>query len=75
MTRLKTVCVRISDEEKRQLQRYGKLSDALREAMTLYLNKKKSDELLQTLSKLQANNPIKTSPEEIAKLIREDRNR
>jgi len=75
MTTMKTVCVRISDEEKRQLQRYGKLSDTLREAMTLYLNKKKSDELLQTLSKLQAKHPIKTSPEEIAALIREDRDR
>ena len=37
--------------------------------------KKKSDELLQKLAKLQTKNPVKTSPEEIAMLIREDRNR
>jgi len=72
---MKTVCVRISEEEKRQLQKYGKLSDTLREAMNLYLNKKKSDELLRKLANLQAKNPIKTSREEIVKLIREDRNR
>jgi uncharacterized protein YlbG (UPF0298 family) len=75
MTIMKTVCVRISDEEKRQLQKYGKLSDALREAMTLYLNKKKSDELLRKLADLQAENPIKMSPAEIVKLVQEDRNR
>jgi uncharacterized protein YlbG (UPF0298 family) len=71
----KTVCVRISDEEKRQLQKYGKLSDTLREAMKLYLNTKKSDELLHKLADLQAKNPIKMSTEEIVRLIREDRNR
>ena len=70
-----TVCVRISEEEKRQLQKYGKLSDTLREAMNLYLKRKKSDQLLRKLADLQAKNPIKTSPEEIVKLIREDRDR
>ena len=75
MTIMKTVCVRISEEEKQQLQKYGKLSYTLREAMKLYLNKKKSDQLLRKLADLQAKNPLKTSPEEIVKLIREDRNR
>jgi uncharacterized protein YlbG (UPF0298 family) len=72
---MKTVCVRISEEEKRRLQKYGKLSETLREAMKLYLNKKKSDELLQRLADLQAKNQIKTSPGEIARLIRDDRKR
>ncbi len=71
----KTICVRISDEEKRQLQKYGKLSDTLREAMKLYLNTKQSDELLKKLANLQAQNPIKMSTEEIVGLIREDRSR
>ena len=75
MTTMKTVCVRISEEEKQQLQKYGKLSDTLREAMNLYLNKKKSDNLLRKLADLQAKNQIKTSPEEIMRQIREDRNR
>ena len=75
MTTMKTVCVRISEAEQQQLQKYGKLSDTLREAMNLYLNKKKSDNLLRKLADLQAKNQIKTSPEEIMRQIREDRNR
>jgi uncharacterized protein YlbG (UPF0298 family) len=72
---MKTVSVRISEEEKEQLKKYGKLSDTLREGMKLYLNKKKSDELLCKLEKLQSESQIKTSIEEEVKLIREDRER
>jgi uncharacterized protein YlbG (UPF0298 family) len=72
---MKTVSVRISEEEKRQLKKYGRLSDTLREGMKLYLNKKKSDELLCKLEKMQSESEIKTSIEEEVKLIREDRER
>ena len=72
---MKSVSVRISEEEKRQLKKYGKLSDTLREGMKLYINKKKSDELLCKLEKLQSESQIKTSIEEEVKLIREDRER
>ena len=72
---MKIVSVRISDEERRQLKKYGKLSDALREGMKLYLNKKKSDDLLCKLEKMQSESEIKTSIEEEVKLIREDRKR
>jgi hypothetical protein len=67
--------VRISEEEKSQLRKYGSLSHALREAMKLYLSTKKSEELLFKLEELQAKNPIKTSIDEEVKLIREDRSR
>ena len=69
-----TVCVRISEEEKRELMKYGSLSNTLRDAMKLYLNTKKYEEVLAKLGELQAKNPIKTSTEEEVKLIREDRN-
>ena len=72
---MKTVSVRISEEEKRQLKKYGRLSDTLREGMKLYLNKKKSDELLCKLEKMQSESEIKTSIEEEVKLIQEDRER
>jgi uncharacterized protein YlbG (UPF0298 family) len=72
---MKTVSVRISEKEKRQLKKYGRLSDTLREGMKLYLNKKKSDELLCKLEKMQSESEIKTSIEEEVKLIREDRER
>ncbi len=72
---MKTVCVRISEEEKSELKKYGRLSDTLRAAMKLYLNTKKSDEVLLKLRELQAKNPIKMSDEEIVKMIGEDRSR
>jgi len=72
---MKTVCVRISEEEKRQLCKYGTVSHTLREAMKLYLNTKKTEEVLSKLGELQAKNRIKTSTEEEVKLIREDRSR
>ena len=72
---MKTVSVRISEEEKRQLKKYGRLSDTLREGMKLYLNKKKSDELLCKLEKIQSESEIKISIEEEVKLIQEDRER
>jgi uncharacterized protein YlbG (UPF0298 family) len=75
MTSMDTVCVRISEEEKRELKKYGSLSHTLREAMKLYLNTKKTEEVLFKLGELQAKNPVKISSEEIVRLIREDRNR
>ncbi len=72
---MKTVSVRISEEEKRQLKKYGRLSDALREGIKLYLNKRKSNELLCKLEKMQSESKIKTSIVEEVKLIREDRER
>ena len=72
---MKTVSIRITEEEIRQLKKYGRLSDTLREGMKLYLNKKKSDELLCKLEKMQSESKIKTSIEEEVKLIREDRER
>ena len=69
------VCVRISDEEKRQLQKYGKLSETLGEAIKLYLNMKKYGELLKKMADVQSKKPIKASTEEIVRSIQEDRNR
>ena len=70
-----TVCVRITEEEKRELLKYGSLSRTLREAMKLYLNTKKYEDVLAKLKELQAKNPIKTTTEEEVRMIREDRNR
>ena len=70
-----TVCVRITEEEKRELMKYGSLSHTLREAMKLYLNSKKYEQVLSKLGELQAKNTVKTTIEEDVRLIREDRNR
>jgi len=70
-----SICVRITEEEKRELLKYGSLSQTMREAMKLYLNTKKYEDTLAKLKELQAKNPIKTTPEEEVRMIREDRNR
>ncbi len=70
-----TISFRISEEEKKRLQTYGKLSDSLREAVKLYLNSRKSEELIRKLQKLQEDNPIRLTPEEIVRSIKEDRAR
>ena len=70
-----TISVRISEEEKRELVRYGSLSDSIREALRVYLNAKKSQQLLRKLEELQLNNPVKTTTLEEVRLIKEDRNR
>ncbi len=75
MTTMVTICIRVTEEEKRELMKYGNLSDTIREAMKLYLNTKKTEKILSKLGELQAKNPIKISPEEIVRSIREDRNR
>lgn len=70
-----TVSVRISEEEKRQLLKYGNLSDSLREGLKLYLGKRKTERLLGKLEALQAKNRVRGTASAEVKMIREDRNR
>ena len=70
-----TISVRISEEEKKKLLKYGNLSDSVRDALDLFLKHKKSQEVLKKLAALQKKNPIRLDPEEIVRLIREDRMR
>lgn len=69
------VTVRISDEERRELLKYGNLSESLREGLKLCLGMKKSEKLIRRLEALQSSNPVKTSPATDLKLIRQDRKR
>ncbi len=70
-----TISIRISEKEKKELLQYGSLSDSVREALQVYLNTKKSQQLLHKLEELQQKNPVKTSTLEEVRLIKEDRNR
>ena len=70
-----TVSVRLSEDEKRRLARYGRLSDSIREAVRLYLNSKDSEKVFAKLRELQRANKVTTTPEEIVRMIREDRTR
>ncbi|MBI2126786.1 MAG: hypothetical protein HYU02_05680 [Thaumarchaeota archaeon] len=70
-----TISVRISEKEKKELVQYGSLSNSIREALRLYLDSKKSRQLLRKLEELQRKNPVKTTKLQEVRLIKEDRNR
>ncbi len=68
-----TISVRISEQERKKLLRYGPLSDTVREAIDLYMRDKKSREFVQKLRQFQRENPVKVDPDEIMRIIREGR--
>ena len=50
-----TISFRISEEQKRALLRYGPLSSSIRDALRLYLDTKRSEQLLRKLQELIAH--------------------
>ncbi len=68
-----TISVRISEQERKKLLRYGPLSDTVREAIDLYIRDKKSREFVQKLRQFQQENPVKVDSDEIVRIIREGR--
>ena len=68
-----TISIRISDEEKRKLQRHGNVSDTVREAIEAYLREQKSKEVIQKLAELQTKYRVSVDVEEIVRTIREGR--
>lgn len=67
------ITVRLSEKEKAALEKYGKISDVVRDAIRLYINDKKAREAIEELKEIQRKCPVNTTTEEIVKLIREDR--
>ena len=68
-----TISVRISEEQKKALLKYGPLSSSIRDALRLYLDSKRSDQLLLTLQDMQREGRVRTTSVEDARLIGEDR--
>ena len=67
------ITVRLSEKEKSSLEKYGKISEVVRDAIHAYLNNRKADEVLKKLEKYQKSNPIDTSTEAIVAMVRKDR--
>ena len=67
------ITVRLSEKEKASLEKYGKISDVVRDAIHMYVNNKKAREVLEKLEEYQRKNSITTTTEEIVAMIREDR--
>jgi Arc/MetJ-type ribon-helix-helix transcriptional regulator len=69
-----TITVRLSDRERKELQRHGKVSEVVREALRLYLRTRNSKRIIARLKELQ-NVPLRTTIQEDLRLIRSDRER
>jgi Arc/MetJ-type ribon-helix-helix transcriptional regulator len=69
-----TITVRLSQREKSELEKHGKISEIVREALRLYLRNRNSKRLIARLKELQKSSP-RTSIEADIRLIRADRER
>jgi Arc/MetJ-type ribon-helix-helix transcriptional regulator len=69
-----TITVRLSDREKKELARHGRISEVVREALNLYLREKNSKRTLSRLKELQKT-PLRSTIEEDLRLLRSDRER
>jgi hypothetical protein len=68
-----TISVRITEEERKKLLRYGPLSDTVRDALDLFMRDRKSREFVLKLRQFQQENPVKVDHDEIVRIIREGR--
>ena len=68
------ITVRLTEDEKKELESYGKISDIVRDALRLYIKKRKTDQLFKELEEFQKKHRIKINRDEIVSMIREDRN-
>jgi len=68
-----TISVRISDEERKKLLKYGPVSETVRDAIDFYLTERKKREFVRRLKQFQAEHPVKVDPNEIVRIIREGR--
>jgi Arc/MetJ-type ribon-helix-helix transcriptional regulator len=69
-----TITVRLSEAERKELRRHGRISEVVREAIRLYLRTKNSKGVISRLKELQKTVPH-TSIEQDLELIRADRER
>lgn len=59
------ITVRLSEKEKASLEKYGKISDVVRDAIRMYINDRKARKAFKELEELQRRHPVKTTTEEI----------
>lgn len=69
------ITVRISDEERKKLEKEGKISEVVRAAIRFYLNSREVQKSIRKLRELQKKYKVKTTVEDELKLLREDRER
>jgi len=70
-----TITVRLSEKERRELQKHGRISEIVREAIRLYLRNRASRRVVSRLKELQKTEFTRTTIEDDLRLIRTDRER
>jgi len=70
-----TISVRLSEKERRQLEKHGKISEVVREALRTYLRRKDSERIISRLRELQKVKPLGSTVQDDLRLIRADRER
>jgi len=69
-----TITVRLSEKQRKELARYGRISDVVRDALRLYLQEKNSGRIIGRLAELQRSKVRGTIAEDL-RFIRADRDR
>jgi hypothetical protein len=69
-----TITVRLSEKERKELAKHGKISEVVREALSLYLREKNSRRIISRLKELQKFSLGSTIQEDL-RLMRADRDR
>lgn len=69
-----TITVRISEKERKELAKHGRISEVVRDALCLYLRERNSRRIISRLRELQKS-PVRSTIKEDLRLIRADRDR
>jgi Arc/MetJ-type ribon-helix-helix transcriptional regulator len=69
-----TITVRLSRQERKELEKHGKISEVVREALRAYLRSRNSRRIIARLKELQKS-AVRTTSQEDLRLIRADRER
>ena len=70
----RTIRIRLSEKERKELAKHGRISDVVRDALSLYLRDKNSRKTIGRLRELQRI-PVRSTIQEDLRLIRADRDR
>lgn len=69
-----TITVRLSEKERKELTKHGRISDVVREALSLYLRERNSRKIISRLKDLQKS-PLRSTIQQDLRMIRADRDR
>ena len=69
-----TITVRLSEKERKELAKHGRISEVVRDALSLYLQEKSSRKIISRLKELQKT-PVRSTIQDDLRLIRADRDR